>query len=64
MAKPYFTEAELLILDMLLSGTQPSGMTTVQNWRAGKVRAKLREYAEERAERKAAQGRGRRAARE
>lgn len=51
--KPYFTEAELLTLDALLNGAQPSAMTAHERARAERVRAKLREYVEARAARKA-----------
>jgi len=51
--KPYFTDADLVTLDALLNGAQPSGMTTHEKARAERVRAKLREYADAQAARKA-----------
>ena len=63
MAKPYFTDSELHTIHALLNGAQPEGMTAHERARAERVRAKLREWADERAERKAKRA-GRAAARE
>lgn len=51
--KPYFTDADLLIIHALLSGAPIVGMTHLEMARVDDVRAKLREYVDARAARKA-----------
>jgi len=60
MAKPYFTDADLLVIHALLSGAPLSGMTHRELMRVDDVRAKLRQWVEERADRKAKRPAGRR----
>lgn len=61
--KPYFADADLLIIHALLSGAPIVGMTHREMARADDVRARLRAWADERAARKAERER-QRAARE
>ena len=63
MRKPYFTDSDLRAIHALLNGAQPEVMTAHERARAERVRAKLREWAEEREARKAKRA-GRAAARE
>jgi hypothetical protein len=58
--RPYLTDADLLIIHALLSGAPIVGMTHREMARADDVRARLRQWVEERAERKAKLAAGRR----